>query len=316
MIGDGQPVALCRPEQVLARHAEVAEPQPVIVQVPQREQAVGDDLEVLVLVVGQVDDQDGGPLLDQADQADRPAGDGVGDEQLLAVDDIVIAVELGRVRSAVRSEPAPGSVSAKAESRSPLASSGRYRSFCSGVPKVRSGSTAPMQPWTDASPARLGSIVAIWVRKRANAANEAPPPPYSRVDQQAPVAGGGQIVEDRVGRPSRRGRRRSPASRWRRTASSDSRMVRSQSGEVAGGCGQEQVDRDLVVPDRPMDRAVGRLVPRGEQGLDLVVGPVERAGSSALPPRSCRPASARLSTNVWASGSRTWVSIGKPRRYC
>ena len=103
------------------------------------------------------------------------------------------------VLSAVRSEPAPGSVRAKAESRSPLASLGRYRSFCSELPNVRSGSTAPMHPWTDASPARLGSIVAIWVRNRANDANEAPPPPYFGVDQQPPVAGLAQISQHRLG---------------------------------------------------------------------------------------------------------------------
>ena len=60
VIGDRQAVALRRAEQVLARDAEVVELQPVVVQVPQREQAVADDLEVLVLVVGQVDDQHGG----------------------------------------------------------------------------------------------------------------------------------------------------------------------------------------------------------------------------------------------------------------
>ena len=64
-------------------------------EVPQREQAVFDELEVLVLVIGQVDDQDRRPLVDQAHQPDRPAGNGVGDEQLLAVDDVVVAVEHG-----------------------------------------------------------------------------------------------------------------------------------------------------------------------------------------------------------------------------
>ncbi len=95
MIGDRQPVALSGLEQVLARHAEIAESQAVVVQVTQREQAVGHELEMLVLVIGQVDDQHRGALVDQAHQADRPAGDGVGDEQLLAVDDVVVAVEHG-----------------------------------------------------------------------------------------------------------------------------------------------------------------------------------------------------------------------------
>ena len=84
-----------------------------------------------------------------------------------------------RVRRAVRSEPAPGSVRAKPESRSPLASRGRNRRFCSGVPNDRTGSTAPMQPWTEARPATVGSTVAIRVRNGAKAENGAPPPPYS-----------------------------------------------------------------------------------------------------------------------------------------
>jgi hypothetical protein len=60
------------------------------------------------------------------------------------------------VRSAVRSEPAPGSVRANALSRDAAGQSGRNRCFCSGVPNVRTGSTAPMQPWTEARPATVG----------------------------------------------------------------------------------------------------------------------------------------------------------------
>ena len=43
---------------------------------------------------------------------------------------------------------------------------------------MRSGSTAPMHPWTDARPATVASIVAILVRNLANAWNGAPWPPY------------------------------------------------------------------------------------------------------------------------------------------
>ena len=39
----------------------------------------------------------------------------------------------------------------------PLASFGKKRCFCSALPKLRTGSTAPMQPWTDASPAIIES---------------------------------------------------------------------------------------------------------------------------------------------------------------
>ena len=55
-------------------------------------------------------------------------------------------------------------------------------------------------------------------------------------------------------------------------------MIRSLAGEVAGGCGQEQVDRGLAIPDHAMGGAIGRLVAGGEKGVDLVVGPVDRAG--------------------------------------
>ncbi len=79
---------------------------------------------------------------------------------------------------AVRSEPAPGSVSAKPDSASPLASLGRKRCFCSGVPKVRTGSTAPMQPWIDAMPAIIASSVAVFVKKLVKRWNGAPWPPY------------------------------------------------------------------------------------------------------------------------------------------
>ena len=45
--------------------------------------------------VRQIDDQHRRPLVDQAHQADRAAGHDVGDEQLLAVDDVLVAVPLG-----------------------------------------------------------------------------------------------------------------------------------------------------------------------------------------------------------------------------
>ncbi len=82
------------------------------------------------------------------------------------------------VRSAVRSEPAPGSVSAKPDSDWPLASRGRKRAFCSALPKLRTGSTAPMQPCTDARPAIIASCTATRVRKCVKRANGAPWPPY------------------------------------------------------------------------------------------------------------------------------------------
>ncbi len=58
-------------------------------------QAVLPQLELFVLLVREVNDQYGRPLLDQADQAHRATGNHVRDEQLLAVDDVVVAVTLG-----------------------------------------------------------------------------------------------------------------------------------------------------------------------------------------------------------------------------
>ena len=56
-----------------------------------------------------------------------------------------------------------------------------------------------MQPWTDASPATVGSTSRHPREKRRERANGAPEPPYSLVDQQAPVAGRAQFREHRLG---------------------------------------------------------------------------------------------------------------------
>jgi len=82
------------------------------------------------------------------------------------------------VLSAVRSEPAPGSVRAKPEMRSPRARMGSSRPRCSALPKVRSGSTAPMQPCTEDSAATVGSINPMRVTNGAKRAKGAPWPPY------------------------------------------------------------------------------------------------------------------------------------------
>ena len=95
VVGDGQPVAGRRDEQVFTRHPEVFETQAVIVQVLQGVQAVAEDLELLVFL-RQLGDEHRGLAGNENDQADHPAGDGVGDEQLFAVDLVIIALELGR----------------------------------------------------------------------------------------------------------------------------------------------------------------------------------------------------------------------------
>ena len=48
---------------------------------------------VLVLLARQFDDQYGRLAFDEAHKANRPAGHDVGDEQLFAVDDVMIAFE-------------------------------------------------------------------------------------------------------------------------------------------------------------------------------------------------------------------------------
>ena len=57
---------------------------------------------------------------------------------LLAVDDVVVAVALGRVFSEARSEPAPGSEKPWHHQSSRLAMRGRNCCFCSSVPKAMS----------------------------------------------------------------------------------------------------------------------------------------------------------------------------------
>ena len=109
VIGDRKPVPLRSLEQVLGGDAEVVKPEPVVVRVLERVKAIFDDLEMLVFVVGQVGDQDRGLVLDKADQADRPARNRIRDEELLAVDQEIVAGALGRGFSKPSgSEPAAG----------------------------------------------------------------------------------------------------------------------------------------------------------------------------------------------------------------
>ncbi len=74
-------------------HAQTVELEPVVLEVLEGEQAVSNEFELVVLVVGQIDDQDRRPALDPAYEADSAAGHGVGDEKLLSIDDVFVAVE-------------------------------------------------------------------------------------------------------------------------------------------------------------------------------------------------------------------------------
>ena len=96
MIGDRQAVAARRREQVLGRHAEIAEDDAAVVRVLERPQAVFAKLKVLILFRRQLDDEHGRLAFDQAHQADRAAGHDIRDEQLFAVDNVVVAFAVGR----------------------------------------------------------------------------------------------------------------------------------------------------------------------------------------------------------------------------
>jgi hypothetical protein len=99
-------------------------------------------------------------------QADGPAEDGVGDEQLLAVDEEVVAVGLGGGAQVGQVGAGPGL--GQGEGRQPFAA-GQLRQEAGlllGVPKVRTGSTAPMQPCTDTSPPSTASWPACYLSRR------------------------------------------------------------------------------------------------------------------------------------------------------
>ena len=70
VIGDRQPIALVRHQQVFTGDAQAVEFEPVVMQSLEREETVLHELELLVFVVGQIDDQDRGLFFDPAHQAD------------------------------------------------------------------------------------------------------------------------------------------------------------------------------------------------------------------------------------------------------
>ena len=284
---------------------------PLLYACLQRVEAVRDELEVLVLVVGQVGDQDRRLAVDQADQADGPAGDGVGDEQLLAVDDVVIAVERrpssagpsgptrrparsGRTPRAARRWPARAGSAASARACRRCAAGRRRR--CSRGPR----------------PARRpsGRCVAIRVRNRANARERGPWPPYSRVDQQAPVAGAGQVARGPARRSCRRSSSSVPASRWRRTTSSESSITASQ---AAGRPATARAGTGRRGPRGPRRRggsgcarsgSGARTAPRPARRPGRA-SPVVRASSSLLP-----PSFSAVSTKVSPGRLRVVLGLG------
>jgi hypothetical protein len=95
VISDDQAVAIRRGQAVGSGHAEVDELEAVVVGMTQSVDAVVNDLEVLVLGLGQLDDEDRRLLfaLDARHKTDGAARDRVRDEELLAVDDVLVAFQ-------------------------------------------------------------------------------------------------------------------------------------------------------------------------------------------------------------------------------
>jgi hypothetical protein len=80
VIGDRQPAAARRLQQVLRRDFEVLEDDAPIVRVLERVQAVLHQLEVLVFFRRQIDDEHRRLVLDETNQANRAPRHDIGDE--------------------------------------------------------------------------------------------------------------------------------------------------------------------------------------------------------------------------------------------
>ena len=199
VVGDRQAVAARRRRAGSPRHAEVAETQPVVVRVLQRVEPVRARCwKCSFSSVGQVGDQDRRLAVDEADQADGPAGDGVGDEQLLAVDDVIVAVEHGAWSAAPSGRNRrPARSRANADSRSPLASSrqeallllGRAEGPHAGRPRRCSRGPRPgRRPWRRSSPSASGT---------GRSGERGPRPAVFLFDQQPPIPDFRQILQRR-----------------------------------------------------------------------------------------------------------------------
>ena len=316
MIGDRQPVAAGRAQQVLARHPEVAELQAVVVQVLEGVEAVASRAGT-----DRFRGRAGRRSAPPACSSIRHTSPIVRPGTALVMNSF----------SPLTTYSSPSSRRVVLQGRQVGAGTGlgereRGKPFAAGqiaadsalsaraLPKVRSGSTAPMQPCTDASPATLGSIVAICVRNRENAANGAPHAAVLGVDQEAPVAG---LAPDRREPPARsccRARTACPGAVARDGLERLLHVVRWQRRRPSAAAGRNRSTGSLAIPDRAMGGAVGRLVARGEESVDLVVGSVERAGR----PRLFFALAAQLQCGLderLALGLPNWVSIGKPRRF-
>jgi len=80
VVGDRQPIAAHRLQQVGRRHAEIAEDDPLVVGMLEGVESVFLQLEVVVLMLRQFHHQHRRAILDERDQADGAAWHDVGDE--------------------------------------------------------------------------------------------------------------------------------------------------------------------------------------------------------------------------------------------
>ena len=212
----------------------------------------------------------------------RPGSD-VGDEQLLAGDEVVVAVaharssagRSGRSRRPARSGRTPDSRSAARQFGQPplLLLRGAERPHRIDRADAPVDATPGRRRSGRPSPSRVRNAAKLRERRR-------PVPPYFAVDEQPPVAGLGRV------RPARC----SPTFRFvveQRAgvavpADDRERLLHHRLGRratAAGGGDVPQLARHLRVPDGPVDGAGGRLVPRPRRA--------PRPGRRPRPPRPC-----------------------------
>ena len=260
-------------------HAEVLEDQAVVVGLAQGVQTVGLDAEMFIFLRRQIDHQDGRLAVDQHDDAGRPAGDDVGDEQLLAVEDVVVAVEHGR--GAQGGQVGAGGRLGQGEAGQGLA----VRQFrkkallllrrAEGAHGIHGADAA-----VDGGHAGDHGVERGHARQEMGEARERRAlAAVLRVDEQAPVAGVAQLAQHRrrdlaLLVQQRAGFAMPPHDGQRRLHRLVGRVLRRQRRR------REQVERDLRVPDGLVNGAVGGLILFLEEAFDLFVRLVQGAGAA------------------------------------
>ncbi len=247
----------------------------------EREKAVLLDLEVLILVVGQVGDQDGRLAFDQADEAHGPAGDRVRDEEFFPVDEIIVPLAMGGC-------PQGGQV----RSGAGLGQGEGAEAFAAGEPRQ----DAAFLLGRAKRPHRINRADAAVDRRqtghrgvdrrhpaqeRREGRERRPLPAVLWIDQQAPVTDLRQFLQDRLRDLALLVVERAGIA----MAADDLQRALHHLIDALGDrrrLGQEQFDGQILIPDCAVRRRVDRLVLRREERFDLLVGAVELAGSLGL----------------------------------